>query len=87
MCCAWIAAGLIGAGYEPWNEETARIVERWRAAPHDAFLGGNSAAYLRETEQLADLEFILGHVDDLDAVFPVVDGEVVMAQPSGDSRR
>jgi 2-phosphosulfolactate phosphatase len=70
LCCAWIAAGLMDAGYEPQGP-TADIVSRWRSAPVNAFLDGKSTEYLRETGQLEDLEFILTHVDDVNAVFPL----------------
>jgi 2-phosphosulfolactate phosphatase len=76
MCCAWIAEGLIRAGYEPLNE-TEWIVDRWRGAPVDAFVGGKSAAYLVSSGQAKDLEFVLGHVDDIDAVFTLQAGEIV----------
>jgi 2-phosphosulfolactate phosphatase len=68
LCCAWIAAGLMDAGYEPQGQ-TAEIVSRWQDASVDAFVGGKSTEYLRTTGQLDDLEFILNHVDDVDAVF------------------
>ena len=42
---------------------------------------GHSAEYLRKTGQVSDLEFILEHVDDLDAVFPLTGGEVGMLAP------
>jgi len=80
LCCAWIAAGLIAAGWEPENDPTAELVERWHGAGLDAVSGGRSAAYLRSSGQTADLDFILAAVDDVDAVFPVRDGEIVMAQ-------
>jgi len=81
MCCAWVAAGLIAEGYRALNHETAEIVERWRGAPPSACLGGKSAAYLRRSNQLHDLEFILNRIDDLDLVITVVNGEVVASVP------
>jgi 2-phosphosulfolactate phosphatase len=77
MCCAWIAAGLLTAGYEPQNERTVAIVERWRNMAVDAIVDGASVAYLRNTGQSRDLEFILTHVDDLDAVYRFERGQVV----------
>lgn len=73
LCCAWIAAGLMDAGYEPQGQ-TGEIVSRWRDASVEAFVGGKSTEYLRSTGQLDDLEFILTHVDDVDAVF-VLEGQ------------
>jgi 2-phosphosulfolactate phosphatase len=77
MCCAWIAQGLMDAGYEPQGQ-TVEIVSRWRSASYDAFLGGKSTTYLRRTDQLDDLEFILTHVGDVDAVFQLQEQRLVM---------
>ena len=77
MCCAWIADRLFEFGYRAGNEATATIAERWRGCRPDAWTRGNSAAYLRRSRQLDDIEFILGHIDDLQAVFTLRDGEVV----------
>jgi 2-phosphosulfolactate phosphatase len=77
ICCAWIAAGLLEAGYSPQNEWTRSLTERWRGAPADALLRSKSADYLRATEQEVDLQFVLDHVDDLDAVFRMEGDELV----------
>lgn len=78
LCCAWIAEKLIGVGgYLPENGITAEIVERWRGAPLDRICDGNSAAYLRRSGQEGDLHFILTHVNDLNAVYRVEEGQVV----------
>ncbi len=63
-------------GYRPGNEQTARLVERWSGAPVNAFLGSNSVEYLRDIGQLSDLNFILEHIDDVDAVFALANGEI-----------
>jgi 2-phosphosulfolactate phosphatase len=76
ICCAWIAAGLMAHGYLPENPQTASIVDLWRAAPATACLCSSSVAFLKRTGRLNDLNFILGHIDDLQAVFAVRDGEV-----------
>ena len=78
MCCAWLADALMDSGYRPKNQATADLIERWRGARTDAWVGGNSAAYLCNSGQLEDLDFILGHVDDLRAVYSLRDGEVVV---------
>lgn len=75
--CAWIAAGLLAAGYEPQNERTVAIVEQWRNMPVDTIMDGASAEYLRETGQSRDLEFILTHIDDLNEVYRCERSEVV----------
>jgi 2-phosphosulfolactate phosphatase len=82
LCCAWIAAGLLAAGYEPQNERTLAIVEWWATKPLDAIVDSASAAYLRNTGQSGDLEFILTHVDDLDAVYRFERGQVVQLNAS-----
>ncbi len=68
-CCAWIAGGLVALGYEPQDERTAQIIERWSGAPVASVAMGASADYLRKSGQSRDLEFILTHVDDLDEVY------------------
>lgn len=76
LACAWIAELLIEAGYQPLGG-TAGIVERWAGAPVETIAEGNSAAYLRQTGQSCDLDFILGHVDDVPAAFRLDGGELV----------
>jgi 2-phosphosulfolactate phosphatase len=78
MCCAWLADILMNFGYCPKDQATADIVERWRGARTDAWIGGKSGAYLRNSDQLDDLDFILDHIDDLQAVFSLRNSEVVM---------
>jgi len=78
LCCAWIAERLVRSGYRPANEQTQRIIERWSGARTDAFLISKSVDYLRRTDQLNDLDFILAHVDDLSASFELCDHQIVM---------
>lgn len=77
--CAWIAERLVDQGLEPANDDTRAYIERWRGAPVDAISASASAAYLLRTGQIADLEFVLSHVDDLESAYGVRDGEVVAA--------
>ncbi|HEU5383081.1 MAG TPA: 2-phosphosulfolactate phosphatase [Ktedonobacteraceae bacterium] len=77
LCCAWIAEGLLAAGYEPEDERTPAIVERWRGAPVESITISASAAYLRNTGQTRDLDHILTHVDDLDEVYRFERGQIV----------
>jgi len=77
MCCAWIADGLMKAGYTPEDERAAEVVSRWRDASVEACRLGNSAEYLRKTGQTRDLEYILTHVNDLDSTFMVKQDEIV----------
>jgi 2-phosphosulfolactate phosphatase len=76
LCCAWIGAALVDAGYEVWDDATAESIERWRDQPAEAITASASAEYLRATGQYEDLDFVLAHVNDLDAVF-MVDGPEV----------
>jgi 2-phosphosulfolactate phosphatase len=77
--CAWIAERLLDQGLEPANGETTACIERWRGASVDAISTSASAAYLLRTGQIADLEFVLSHVDDLETAYSFRDGEVVAA--------
>jgi len=77
VCCAWIAAALVEAGYEPADARTARVVARWGTAPAAACADGRSADYLRRTDQVTDLDFVLGHVNDLGEVFVLAGDEIV----------
>ncbi len=77
LCCAWIAEGLLKAGYEPENVRTAAIIEQWSGVPVDVIVPGASSEYLRRTNQVKDLEFILAHIDDLNEVYRFERGEVV----------
>jgi len=79
--CAWVAAGLLDAGWAPADARTREIVERWRDAPATVCASGRSADYLRRTGQQDDLEFVLAHVNDLDVACGLVDGEVVALPP------
>jgi 2-phosphosulfolactate phosphatase len=65
--CARIAERLIEAGYRPLGD-TASIVSRWKGVAEEAIRSGASADYLRRTGQERDLDFILEHIDDLQAV-------------------
>jgi 2-phosphosulfolactate phosphatase len=78
MCCAWVAAGLMSSGYQPETSQTVEVVNRWRDASPMACLCSRSVDFLRRTGQLRDLDFILSHIDDLQAVFAVHRGEVTM---------
>jgi 2-phosphosulfolactate phosphatase len=84
ICCAWIGAQLVQAGYLPENETTVRVLNHWANAKASDCLHSRSVDYLRRTGQLADLRFILERIDDLDETFIVQNGEVVMVTP--DSR-
>ena len=76
MCCAWLADKLLARGFATGDEQTEQRVDEWRGMPVEAAGEGHSAEYLRRTGQVSDLEFVLGHVDDLDGVFPLTGGVV-----------
>jgi 2-phosphosulfolactate phosphatase len=77
LCCAWIADGLLSAGFDA-DARTLDSVERWRGAAVESIAAGKSADYLRTSRQELDLQFVLSHVDDLAAVFSIApDGHVV----------
>jgi 2-phosphosulfolactate phosphatase len=80
MCCAWVAERLLHFGYSPKDRNTLEIVRRWSNKPVDAWLSNQSAAYLKTSGQLADLNFILEHVADLTAPFILLNGEVTAGQ-------
>jgi 2-phosphosulfolactate phosphatase len=77
LCCAWIGSGLAKAGYSPEDDRTAKIVDKWKTSSVEVCAQGKSAKYLRESGQLKDLDYILKHVDDLNAVFVIKDTEIV----------
>jgi 2-phosphosulfolactate phosphatase len=76
LCAARIGRALVEAGYAPADRLTNEVLERWGDAPDDAFLEGQSAKYLRDTAQEHDLEFVLGHIDDLGSVYELQNGEL-----------
>lgn len=76
LCCAWLADEVVKGGYHA-DERTIQIIERWRGAPFADCCQGNSVAYLRRSNQLEDLEFIVAHVNDLDSVFTVKGNRVI----------
>lgn len=82
ICCAWIAATLMARGFRPESVHTSDIVHRWRNARPDACMRSRSVDFLRRTGQMRDLDFILGHIDDLPQVFEVREGEVRMIHPT-----
>jgi 2-phosphosulfolactate phosphatase len=82
--CALVAKQLLAAGFRPENEQTEGYLARWseRSMPEllEVVGSGKSAQYLRGSNQEADLEFVLSHVDDLDLVPRLLDGELTTRQ-------
>jgi 2-phosphosulfolactate phosphatase len=77
MCSAWIAAGLVDQGYIPQDRSTEELVRKWRYAHAHDFLLSESVSYLRRSNQMRDLDFILSHFDDIDSCFKVVRDQIV----------
>ncbi|HLW51636.1 MAG TPA: 2-phosphosulfolactate phosphatase [Candidatus Angelobacter sp.] len=77
LCCAWIANELRRFGHQPENQRTLNLIEQWRRASARACATGNSAAYLRRSNQLDDLNFVLAHVNDVPLACQLVNGEVL----------
>jgi 2-phosphosulfolactate phosphatase len=82
MCCAWIAAGLIDCGYRAADRRTSALVRRWKSAAPDALMQSPSVRYLRLSDQVQDLAFILDHFDDVDSAFQISGAEIVGASPA-----
>jgi 2-phosphosulfolactate phosphatase len=80
-CCALIAAALATGGHEPADEMTKETLRRWQGRPVDDWQQSRSVDYLRRSGQLRDLDFILAHLNDLEIVCQVEDGEVVARHP------
>jgi 2-phosphosulfolactate phosphatase len=79
LCCAWIAGALMEAGFSA-DLATAELVEKWALEPVEAITRSKSVDYLRRTDQLADLQFVLSHLEDLDTAFAVEGDELVALQ-------
>jgi 2-phosphosulfolactate phosphatase len=86
MGCARVAERLIEAGYQAESQETLDCIARWRGVGPEEVRGGQSADYLRRTGQEPDLEFVLRHIDDLETVPCLVDGELIAAPGAAGAR-
>ncbi len=75
--CAWIGRRLLAAGYLPKDQETLKVIDRWGRAKASDCIVSRSIDYLRRTSQLADLDFILDHVNDLSGIFIMRSSEVL----------
>jgi 2-phosphosulfolactate phosphatase len=86
LCCAWIGKELIRLGHQPDDAASRKLVDQWQDAPLSSCASGNSAAYLRRSGQINDLNFILSHVDDVSLAFQLVGGELVLADVPEDGK-
>ena len=78
LCCAWIAEQLLASGFIAEDQSTLDLVERWHGLPVEACLISASVDYLRRSNQLEDLDFILTHVNDIDSAFCLAGRELVV---------
>lgn len=78
ICAARLAHAL---GGERSDDETMRVEATYGDLPLDRIRTGKSAAYLRRSGQVDDLEFILRHIDDVDAPYAMTGGRVAMMVP------
>jgi phosphosulfolactate phosphohydrolase-like enzyme len=76
MAAAWLALRLQGRDFELEGRNTHDEARRW--ASSDASLVGlsRSAERLRSRGRASDVEFVLGHINDLEAVAAYDEGEV-----------
>lgn len=65
MAAGWIAERLLGLGFEPEDRRTADTVRRWSGIPPSLAGWGNSAAGLRRAGRGDEVDFVIGHVDDV----------------------
>lgn len=79
--CALVAAGLLRAGFA-CSPGAKDLIEIWQDAPVSSVTASPSADYLRRSDQLADLHFILDHVNDLDYACQTQGGELVVVPPA-----
>jgi 2-phosphosulfolactate phosphatase len=86
LCCAWIAEKLMSLGYLPKDARTLDIIRQWQGKPADVWLGNESASYLRSSGQVADLDFIIQHIDDLSAPFALRNDEVIVDSADAELR-
>ncbi len=87
LCCAWIAAQLVKAGYKIRDNNTAGLIQRWESVRPTGFLVSKSVDYLKRTNQLDDLDFILSRISDVDCVCALQHDEIVTACQQPQSRK
>ena len=76
MAAAWLARRLEGRGFELEGRSTVSEVARW-GEPDVSLVGwSRSAERLRSHGRAEDVDFVLGHVDDLDVVCAYAHGEL-----------
>jgi 2-phosphosulfolactate phosphatase len=86
MVCAWIGRILLEQGFEVENDSTMGEVDAWRDADPKVITSSPSADYLRESYQTHDIDFVLDHIDDVDAI-ALYNGQQVTLLPSAEQER
>jgi len=76
MCCAWIGAKLLAFDYKATDLRTSQVIDRWHNSHPSECLQGPSAAFLKSTNQMDDLSFVLEHIDDVNCVYLQSDGQI-----------
>ena len=76
MAAAWIAERLLQRGFEAEDRRTADVVRRWTGIAPSLAGWGNSAAQLRRAGRGDEVDFVIGHVDDV-ALVCLCDGNAV----------
>ena len=87
MGCAWVAEQLVASGYVPETEATSHYISLWSGKSPEEVRSGRSAAYLRQSAQEVDLEFVISHIDDLDAVPSLINGGLIPAAEQRETLR
>jgi phosphosulfolactate phosphohydrolase-like enzyme len=87
MAAARIVQMLLQRGFEAADLRTGELTRRW--GPIEVALAGwgNGAARLRTAGQAQDVEFVLGHVDDVPLACVCRSGEVSSADAAGAADR
>lgn len=67
FACARIAELLHSQGYVPEDRRTIAELDEWRGVGVTAMRSSPSVDFLRDSNQLGDVDFVLTHVDDVDA--------------------
>ena len=85
MAAAWLAVRLQQRGFDLEGRNTADEVGRWGASDPSLVGLSRSAERLRARGRGADVDFVLGHVDDVNAACAFADGE--LRDPAAARRR
>lgn len=68
MVCAEIGRALLARGFEVGDAATADQLAAYPELALEPLRAGPSASYLRRSQQAYDIEFVLGHIGDIDLV-------------------